>query len=801
MQAKGVAVNDPSPIFDFAPPRRGPWRIDLTAAALLVVAGCGWIERPARFIGGRFHKPPEAAHAEMGPDPVEVAQLSAGQWVQAPTDERRRSDPALPAYRNPALEPLIALQGTARPNLVAALALPEPHLRADAAIVLARWGDGRGYEVLVETVENVDLKLPQRQAAVEALGNLTKPPPAPALERLLDRFGRFDASTVHVYVPDLHADLLRALSRHVDAAVDPRFNEALRAPTFAPRRAALDAWSRTAQGELPTAVVDLRADPHPQIRAAAVALLLTRRHPQAIEFAANALQDFDMDVRTATIAGLARHGGPEAIAALDRVMLHEGEILRAEAVTALHALGASDKTWAAADDKSWRVRKNVAVCLAAHPDRSSAAPARKFLTDPSAEVRRAAVAALESWPLEQAGPVLLAALVEPTYEPRKLAAEQLARRWPPAAEYSPDVPADRRDAAAAALEARWVAQFGPLDRAALAGVASAAAPPAALGFTPAQLDDLQRRLESVERSPGGAAGFAPLETFGPALVDALERLVVERNARLPENVWRQVLPAKSPTLAALEQLTSPDVHERRRAADRLAAAAREAPLRPLVVARLVELGVRETDGLVCRGLFEALAGDGGETAVALALAGLGHESPEVRRLACEHLGRHPDPRRAPLLVAALADPHVGVVLEAVRALGSSGLLADSAPIERLLTSRDPTMRLEAARTLYANRLPSGAAALERLAHDADPEVRRRAAAIVGETGDPQFLPTLIGLLADERLNVRKTAIDGLTALVGRDVSVRPDEPLPSVDERAARWRTWHAARTTDGAIR
>ena len=86
MQAKGVAVNDPSPIFDFAPPRRGPWRIDLTAAALLVVAGCGWIERPARFIGGRFHKPPEAAHAEMGPDPVEVAQLSAGQWVQAPTD-------------------------------------------------------------------------------------------------------------------------------------------------------------------------------------------------------------------------------------------------------------------------------------------------------------------------------------------------------------------------------------------------------------------------------------------------------------------------------------------------------------------------------------------------------------------------------------------------------------------------------------------------------------------------------------------------------------------------------------------
>jgi HEAT repeat protein len=79
-----------------------------------------------------------------------------------------------------------------------------------------------------------------------------------------------------------------------------------------------------------------------------------------------------------------------------------------------------------------------------------------------------------------------------------------------------------------------------------------------------------------------------------------------------------------------------------------------------------------------------------------------------------------------------------------------------------------------------------------MAYEADSEVRRRAAVAMAETGDSQFLATLIGLLDDKMLGVRKTAVEGLTALVGNDVSVRPDEPLPSLDERAARWRAWYA---------
>jgi HEAT repeat protein len=801
----------PGPPSRIAESRWNTARAAFCATALAVCAqvagGCGWIERPARFVASQFKSPPESAIAEMGPAPVEAALISSDAWVDAPFDPRFRVDPALPRLRNAALEPLLSAQGAARPNLVPALELPEPTPRANAAIGLARWGDGRGYAVLVTTVEDVELKLPLRRAAVEGLGCLTKPSPLPALRGLLDRFGRCDAGNVMNYVPELHADLLRALSRHIDAANDPRFQEGLRAPKPEARAEALSAWGRTGQVDLPTAVLDLRADPNGQVRAATVAMLLARRHPQALDFAKNAMQDFDTEVRTTAIAGLAAYGGPEAVATLEAVMLHEGEVLRAEAVLALEALGAHEQVFAAANDKAWRVRRSVARCLAGHPDRRGVALARKLLADDGAEVRKATVAAIEGWPLPVAGPVLLTALSEPTYETRKIAAAQLAARWPAAALFSADLPDGRRAEAVAAIEARWTAEFGLIDHTALAE-ATTAAPSQALALPPERLDHLQRMVDELARSAaaGGTVGpsTSTLDSFGPDVVDALERLVVERNIRLPDVVYQQVLPGKGEEFAAAAQLAEIDVHTRRRAAQRLAEAAKQGPLRPLVVVRVAERGAGEPDGLVLRGLFESIAGDRSDASAALAYGTLGHLSPEVRRQAVEHLGRTADPKHAPVIAAGLADPHVGVIRAAAKGLGSPGMLLDAAPLERLLNDRDTAMRLEAARTLYVNRIPSGAAALERMAHEADAETRRRATVAMAETGDRQFLATLIGLLDDPMLNVRKTAVEGLSGLVGNDVSVVPGEVLPSLAERSSRWRAWYARQASAapaGAIR
>jgi len=756
---------------------------------------CGWLKRPTDAITAPFRAKQDVALAEMGVHPVDAALLAKDDWVLAQPDPARQVDPALPHYINPTVEPIFALSGSARPNLMPALDHPDAPVRANAAIGLARWGDGRALTPLVTIVGEVPLKLNLRRAAAESLGNITQPSPREAIRTLHDRFGRFEPSNLANYSPELHADLLRALSRHVDAAADTRFLESLRAPGVDARKEALAAWGRSAATNLPPDVVDLRADPNPEIRAAAISMLLAKRHPQALDFAKNALQDFDTNVRCASAAGLGRYGGDDAIAQLDRVMLQEGEVLREAAVEGLHAAGALDKVWAAANDKAWRVRRAVAQCIAHHPEPRTAALAYQFLADDSGEVRKTIVASLDAWPLPTAGPVLLAALKEPTFETRRLAGEQLTRRWPPAAEFTVDLPLERRNAVVAALESRWSTEFGAFDPAMFAAAAAAANLSTAYTLTPQRLDALQQIVDACAREQASdrvALHLGALGAFGPDVVDALERLLLERGVVPPEPVYRQFLVSKAPPYAALDQLTAADVNDRRRGADRLAELAREAPLRPLVTSRIAQLGTAEADGLVWRGLSEAMASDRTEASMSLALAGLSHPSPEVRRMACELLAARPEPRHAQTLLVAAADPHVGVATAAVKALAHPGLLPDPSVVENLLTSRDSNLRFEAARTLHANGFAAGAAAWERLAHDVDPELRRRAASAMGESGDRQFLPTLIALLNDPALGVRKTAVDGLAALIGNDVSVAPGEPLPALSERIARWQAWYA---------
>ena len=64
---------------------------------------------------------------------------------------------------------------------------------------------------------------------------------------------------------------------------------------------------------------------------------------------------------------------------------------------------------------------------------------------------------------------------------------------------------------------------------------------------------------------------------------------------------------------------------------------------------------------------------------------------------------------------------------------------------------------------------------------------------MAETGDRAFQAVLVELLSDSSLSVRKTAVDALVALIGSDVSKRPNEPTPALSERVRLWQAWHAA--------
>ncbi|HEX5500891.1 MAG TPA: hypothetical protein VFX03_16760, partial [Thermomicrobiales bacterium] len=120
-------------------------------------------------------------------------------------------------WRHRQLEALLDLPADERPGFAAALAAGDAVAAANAAICLARLGDGRGRERLIETIRSRELRLPLRCAAAEALAELSAPSPLPALRELVDRYG--DGSSP-AYPADLHAELLYGLAAHVEPGAD-----------------------------------------------------------------------------------------------------------------------------------------------------------------------------------------------------------------------------------------------------------------------------------------------------------------------------------------------------------------------------------------------------------------------------------------------------------------------------------------------------------------------------------------------------------------------------------------------------
>ncbi|REK17244.1 MAG: hypothetical protein DWQ37_07185 [Planctomycetota bacterium] len=106
--------------------------------------------------------------------------------------------------------------------------------------------------------------------------------------------------------------------------------------------------------------------------------------------------------------------------------------------------------------------------------------AQRSVADAQAAARAAgraaqlqAIASLEDRPLEQAGPLLLVAMSQGSPEVQQAAAEQLGRRWAPAARYTVESVARGRQAAIERLRQEWIAQHGEINDAALAATAQA----------------------------------------------------------------------------------------------------------------------------------------------------------------------------------------------------------------------------------------------------------------------------------------------------------------------------------------
>ncbi len=599
------------------------------------------------------------------------------------------------------------------------------------------------------------------------------------------------------------------LGRSAEAARQSELVKSLDSASTDVRIAALEDLQTLRAAALPESVGEMIQDADPRVRRAAVAVIAVRNHPDAHDLLLTALEDPDVQVRLAAVAGLGQSVDAPSRRALENVLSGDTETMRAAAVAALAVQGAADVVQSVADDKSWRVRQAVAAGLARDASSQAAEIAVQMVSDRSAQVQQQAVEAVAAWPLDLAGPVLLTAAASPSYLTSKLAAEQLAERWPAASTLPSEPPRGLTPGQVAAwkverrrhiaeLRDQWVVEYG--DRLMAAADAKARGAVARIA-TPDAIAHAERLVEALAAANQAAeetrATLDALRAMGPDLLAVADAWAREENGRtIPEAVFADVLPEVAPAIATINELASADVSARRTAAGKLAEAATREGLGPVAIARLVSVIEKEQDVVVwqqaLRAVAEADAADLPPAARRLAALALSHGDAEVRRRGCETVAAWHDPRMTPLLAESLSDANAGVVLAAARAYAALGAGDDPRPLLPMLASRDRALRLAAAEALARSRYREGVDGLERLAADADATVRRQAALAMGRTRDTNFVPLLVQLL-DDRSPVQQAAMEGLAAIHGQDVGRGDLGASATVADRVARWKQWHTA--------
>lgn len=697
---------------------------------------------------------PEAAEDEESSQTVALDNrvenaLASAAWIA--TVSKSSGPPPEYRWRHPLLEGLPAEQHLA--DFHQALESKKPLVAVNARLALARYEHEASPESLSKIVGHRQHPLPVRLAAAELLGKQKTPESAAAVRELIKQSASRELFKSPHYLPDLHAELLYALASdnvaHTDNVAQTETNAeasqksplseedqaicitGLVSPAPQVRLAAVRAWLTMGQAPLPGELLDRRTDADPRVRGLVMEAIGNWPYEQAREHLTAALNDSDLTVRLAAIHSLGKLSDDESLKTLRRLLNHDAELVRTAVVAALAERRQSDALTEALDDASAHVRLAVARVLADYPHEQRQMLAARLLADSSPPVQQQMAASLANWPIEQAGPLLLTAMGQSGFLVRKAAREELARRWSAAEEFSVDAPAESRAEKLAQLRERWKSEMS-----------AAAAEPS------------------------------------PVAVSLAAATITSTNT----------------TANLLSQVRKGTLVERRRAVDQLAHEASKGPLSDEAAEALGSSILHDTDALLWRSALIAMTGNLSEPATRLAYAALSHPAAEVRRRACEHLRQHPDPRHTEVLLKSLEDADTEVVRAAVQALSASGANADPAPLERLLSASDKTLRIDAAEALIRQGALTGSAALERLTLDSDPAIRQQAAAALGRAGDESALPALMQLL-DDQGGVRQAALASLAAIAGQDVArAEQSEPPTNSIEEVRRWRAWYAQR-------
>ncbi len=610
--------------------------------------------------------------------------LGASVWTRRLAGDKEA--PSEFRWRYPSLDSLLGTPEDAAPDWEALAEDPHPVVAANAAMAMVRLGRDAPSAGLIAAVADPTLPFEMRCAAAESLGVIRTPEATDAIRELIGRYGDYTPKGRSGYLGELHAELVRGLAERVDPCRDEMVLAAMRSPRPEVRLEAVSAAAASEPGPLPRAVVDARLDGQAEVRAAAIRAIVRHGHPKMLEYAGRALKDTARGPREAAIEALGNLADSESLSLLEKVMTEGGELDRVATVAAFASRGAKGSLFSASKDQSARVRLAVARGLAGFPGPEAESVARRLLSDPSGQVRAAAVAAVADWPLRRSGPILLDAMALRTTEARHLAASRLADEWPAALEFPVDADANERAAALALLRARYAKEVGFPEESLTVREQASGAPSeretAAVAELASADGDIRRRAART------LAALAVENPLHPASITRLVEITVGEDDPL---LWQSVLEAVSKDGSA--------------GAARLATAALGHP-KAEVRRRACLYLTTHPDAVETRHLVEPLR----DESIPVAMAAVG----------------------------------------AVGARGPVSDPAVLAALESLLGGSDEMLRAAAAAVLASWDVPGGIRGLERAALSEAPSVRQKAAEAMGLTADPVFLPHLIRLLDDRQ---------------------------------------------------
>lgn len=525
------------------------------------------------------------------------------------------------------------------------------------------------------------------------------------------------------------------------------------------------------------------------------------RHPDAEAILTSQLRDADLLVQNKAIEHLGLLGTETALEQLREQTGRPQESSRIAASIGLSPWGAQYLA-PMSQDESAAVRLAVAKGLGQNASPEAALVLRSLLNDRSTNVQAAVINSISQWPDDLAIPLLLEGIQEGVYKTRRNSIIQLTNRTGTGSSISIDAPKAERIAAVRELVRSEQLPAGLWNQLMQSGLQKPGE------ANQSRVAEIQAYFQDLFNQPRESTQYQhalqELANTTPDELGILEKLILETSIEIPNEIYTDLLPDLDSNYAALNQLTSSHIEDRRTGAQHILQSSQKVSLSPVLVKRLRKLMAHEQDRLVWRIVMAAVSKDNYEETAQLALLAINHNWSDIRILGCEYFGSHGLPQYAIWLLPLLEDKNNSVQLAAINAIGHchnpiaiiglQNATQDQSPTPSLrskLTDSNQRIRFEAVVALSRLGDIQGMQELVRLSNDTLNSVRIDAIREMGSSGQTRFVEPLIQLAWTERNHsTLKEIFKSLEKLV--PASEQPAELSPQIKhtEQAKIWMNW-----------